>query len=107
MKSAFALLLSALLAAAPLAAHAGPAPDEESRVGEDAWLRYQLAVAESEGDALSDAYLARNLEMMLGDEARAASLDPALLARLQVVQGQLYALHQNNVVLFKCVKLTV
>ena len=91
MRIVFSLMLSGLLAAAPAPVRANAAPDAPSSASEDAWLRYHLAVAESPGDALSDAYLARALEMVQGDEARQAALDPALLARVQVVHGQLEA----------------
>lgn len=91
MKIVFAMLLSGLLAAAPATVSADAASDAPSSAREDAWLRYQLAVAESPGDVLSDAFLARALEMVQNGETRETPPEPALLARVQVVQGQLAA----------------
>ena len=82
-----AFILATLLGAgAAASATSTPPPDADQ--GREATLRYWLAAAEAEGDLVSDAYLIKVLE--LHHQERDA-LDPALLARLDVVRSELAA----------------
>jgi len=82
---AFALV--SMLPALALAVDPAAASPDQARM--DAVLRYQLAAAEAEGDALSDAMVARWLGMTLDDEGWRTSMDPALVARADVVRQAL------------------
>lgn len=81
------LALAALFLAGATAM-ANDRPPTDLNHDREATLRYWLAAAEAEGDLVSDAYLLKMLE--LHHQERDA-LDPALLARLDVVRTGLAA----------------
>lgn len=84
------LALALLLPAAALATSPDPSPLPDVAAHE-AQLRYFLAVAESDGDALSDAFLANALGAMRDNAIRAGTTDRGLLARAEVVRDELAA----------------